>query len=139
MKKNTLLASLIIGINIFLYHSYKNESETSATEDIVQLSNYLTSKTNSVDTLHRDPFGAVQYSTFKQVSRSPKIQKKRTPLPRIKVQTIFLGGNPVAQIQINGKSRMVKVGDTILKIKILNIIKDGIKIEFEGETHFIPQ
>ena len=83
----------------------------------------------------RDPFKKPEsLSTQKpEVSGTQVTQEK--PLPSLTVQGLIWGGS-FPQAIINNK--VVKIGDTIDKVSIINIDKDGVTVSFEETEYRLP-
>lgn len=139
MKISFIMIFFTIGLNLLLFNLSKINPNPIINKKELQLSTILNSQTNIADSLSLNPFNPVQYSSFNPLPKKKKLSKETLSLPNIKIQTLFLGGNPVAQIIVNGKSNMVKIGDLIQNVKILNILKNGIEVVFNGEKHFISK
>lgn len=81
----------------------------------------------------KDPF-----RDSSMVKREKKIVQKKTaepkPLPKLIVQCV-IWNSKLPQAIINNK--VVKIGDIIDGVKILEIKKDGIKVSFEDAEHFL--
>lgn len=64
------------------------------------------------------------------VEAEEKIQVK--PLPNLTIQGIFWGGS-FPQAIVNNK--VVKIGDTIEEVRIIDINKDGLILNLEGQQY----
>jgi len=76
----------------------------------------------------KDPFQSPKEE--KQQVAQVKAQEK--PLPQLVIQGIVWGGS-FPQAIINNK--VVKIGDTIEEVRIIDIKNDGVTVSFENRTY----
>jgi len=78
----------------------------------------------------RDPF--IGYEEKQEEPAQASSAPKEKPLPTLKIQGIIWGGR-IPQAIINNK--VVKMGDVIEGVKVVNINKDGVIVLFEDKEH----
>lgn len=88
----------------------------------------------------RDPFQSQIYESedWKATQKAADIKaaaEEEKPLPSLNVQGVIWGGN-FPQAIINDK--VVKVGDVVEGVSIVNIDKYGIEVFFENRKHILP-
>ncbi|MFH0790434.1 MAG: hypothetical protein V2A64_02275 [Candidatus Omnitrophota bacterium] len=84
----------------------------------------------------KDPFrGFRKKGTDKKINPVYDSKAPVKPLPALTVQGIVWGGQ-TAQAIINNK--VVKVGDTIENVEIIDITKNGIDVFFEDQEYNLP-
>ncbi|MBI4707884.1 MAG: hypothetical protein HY761_08175 [Candidatus Omnitrophica bacterium] len=82
----------------------------------------------------RNPFKDIRDTGEKKNDKEKEKPVVEIPLPKLTLQGIIWGGEfPQAIINNN----VVKVGDMVEGVKVLNIDKNGVTLVFEGKEHFI--
>jgi len=86
----------------------------------------------------RDPLtDMLKVHIYKLMQNRSGIPKgKELPLPTLSIEGL-IWNTRMPQAIING--RVVRVGDTIEDVKILKIDKEGIGVEYQGESAFISK
>ena len=98
---------------------------------------------------YRDPFlGKIATRKVKsnkapsnpRIRVAPKRPKAKTNWPKLAYNGLIkkqASNETLALIQINGKSAIMKIGETLDKVKLLKIYPDSIKVKFEGLTKHV--
>jgi len=123
IHKKRVKIFLIIGILISLFKEMEAVPENSLMPNIEYKAGDL-----------RDPFRSLRKE--KQIKEQlPQKQIQEKPLPTLTIQGIVWGGASPQAI-INNK--VVKIGDTIDKVQIVDINKSAIIVSFENRQYNLP-
>lgn len=135
MNKVIITLAMIISAYGLIYKYSQINDEIASFKSFVPQGDINSAKySTDVDSV-KDIFKIHQYPSYRKVSKT--IQKKPSIIfPRIEVKTIFMGGNPVAQIKLNGKTIMVKKGTQNSGITVLDVNSDGIKVSYKGNEKY---
>lgn len=135
MKKELILSFLIIAVTCIpgrALFAAKIEEEITKLEESVKPP--LVTIERPVVTYnsrtYADPFKLRKPADIAETAEA----EKEKPLPELKIQGIVWGGT-LPQAIINGK--IVKIGDTIEEVKILDIHKDGVDVIFNSRQYQI--
>ena len=95
---------------------------------------------------YRDPFlGTVTVSKSKSKTNiAPKVQKVEPVInwPNVTYGGLIKNDNQnvkLAFVAVNGRSSIMKVGDSFLEVKLLANYGDSIQVEFENQKRFIKK
>ncbi len=83
----------------------------------------------------KDPFRGFRKKETKKINTVSESKTTAKPLPALTVQGIVWGGQ-TPQAIINNK--VVKVGDTIENVEIIDITKNGVDVFFEDQEYNLP-
>lgn len=81
-----------------------------------------------------DPFGTMA-TTEEPGEKKKEVKVEARPLPPLSIQGLIWGGN-FPQAIVN--EQVVKIGDTINEVRIVDIKKEGLVVSFQGQEHNIP-
>lgn len=118
---------LLIAVFILIVKKGKALPE-SATEDLPLLRHIIEYKAGDL----KDPFQPLKKREGETREQIPKEQIRVTPLPDLVIQGIVWGGR-LPQAIINNE--VVKIGDTIEGVRIIDISKDGVIISFGNQQY----
>jgi len=135
-KRATINFFIIVFISgLFINHSFALHQESQEIKKLENLEKQKPSEVIKVPIVEykagdlRDPF---QKYLKKRISEVKPVEKASLPLPSLTVQGIIWGGD-LPQAIINNK--VVKKGDTIEGVRIVDINKNGVAIFFEGQQY----
>ena len=108
----------------------------------------ITPDTFTIKANYRDPFLTKTYvakKTKKKIVKKPVIKKPIEPKPPIRWPVIkYLGSiknqktnKEVAIININGKEKLISVGDTVTGVRLLKIYGDSVQVVYQKEKKVI--
>jgi hypothetical protein len=127
MHKKRVGVFLITGILIFLFKEIKAMPEAVPENALIPNIEYKAGEL-------RDPFQSPQKE--KQIKEQlPQKQIQERPLPALAVKGI-VWGSTLPQAIINNK--VVKIGDTIDEVQIVDINKFGVIVSFENRQYNLP-
>lgn len=106
--------------------------------------------TTKLNLHYRDPFKLSSVHTADTTKRQPVTRARIIPAPapvRIDWSFIKYSGyiaNPVTKkiisiLTINGKSAMLREGESAGQVKLLKNLRDSVKISFKNKTQYIPR
>jgi hypothetical protein len=127
IHKKRVRIFLIIGILICLFNEIKAMPEAAPENSLIPNIEYKAGES-------RDPFQSPQKE--KQIKgQLPQKQIQEKPLPALAVKGIVWGGK-FPQAIIN--NRIVKIGDNVDEVQIVDINKSGVTVSFENRQYNLP-
>lgn len=111
--------------------------------------NEVLNDTFSIHPDYRDPFSGNQVKkTSISITPGPqKIQKVIAPVAIAKWPEIIYGGivknqksnKQLVLMQVNGQSKMMKVGESVDNIELTKVFRDSIEVKFGKEKRYIKK